>query len=495
MRRDVRACADYLGRGALLVKYPAAFDFGEWADDKLHISDMRELFVSVLESSYDGIYITDGQANTIIVNRSYEQITGLSRADLLGRNMRDLVQAGVIDGSGTLLALEQNGTVTIEQKFNTGKQAIITSVPHFDKSGRATMVVTNVRDITELHNLRSQLSRQEERTQQHLNEVEIIRKQISGSDALIAVDENMLNSLLLVQKVAGTDIIVLLLGETGVGKEVVATHIHQSGNRSGEPLVKVNCGAIPPHLVESELFGYEKGAFTGAHKDGKPGLFEVADKGTIFLDEVGDLPLEMQVKLLRVIQDKEVQRIGALKPKKIDVRIIAATNRDLERLVKENAFRKDLYYRLNVFHITIPALRERPMDILPLAEMLLRDFNRKYGQNKELTPAGQILLQSYDWPGNVRELRNVLERAAILATGPSISPFDLAIPQPDVIETGKNILPDSPFNLKKIIESIEADYINQAYLKHRNIRNAAKSLNMDPATFLRKRKKLVKDKE
>ncbi|MCL2580812.1 MAG: sigma 54-interacting transcriptional regulator [Oscillospiraceae bacterium] len=462
---------------------------GGFDGDSPHLSDMMELFVSVLESSHDGIYITDGAANTIIVNRSYEQITGLSRSDLLGRNMRELVQRGVIDGSGTLLALEKGGPVTIEQKLSTGKRAAITSVPHFDKDGRVTMVVSNVRDVTEIHTLRRQLTQQEEREKQHLYEIEVIRKQIVESDTLVAVDEKMLSSMLLVQKVAGTDIIVMLLGETGVGKEVVATYIHQSGNRAQNSLIKVNCGAIPPHLVESELFGYEKGAFTGASKDGKPGLFEVADKGTIFLDEVGDLPLEVQVKLLRVIQDKEIQRVGALKPKKIDVRIIAATNRNLEDLVAQSAFRKDLYYRLNVFPITVPPLRERPKDILPLAEMVLKEFNHKYSQNRELTAAAQILLQAYEWPGNVRELRNVLVRAAVLSTGDAISPLDLGIPQAQSPAGGQHHLPDQPIDLKVLLESIEADYIRQAIAKHQSVRRAAKSLCLDPATFLRKRNK------
>ena len=460
-----------------------------WASSGLHVSDMRELFASVIESSYDGIYITDGEANTIIVNNSYEQITGLKRSDLLGRNMRKLVEAGVVNASGTLLAIERGEPVTLEQKFNTGRWATITSVPHFDETGCVTMVVTNVRDVTEIHNLRRRLTRQEERNQQYLSEIEVIRRQIIGNDDLVAVDENMLRSILLVQKVVSTDAIVLILGETGVGKEVVATYIHQNSNRANNNLIKVNCGAIPQHLVESELFGYEKGAFTGANREGKAGLFEAADKGTIFLDEVGDLPLDMQVKLLRVVQDKEIQRVGAVKPRKIDVRIVAATNRNLERMVEERTFRADLYYRLSVFPITIPPLRERLMDILPLAEVILKEFNRKYGACKEFTPASQLLMQSYDWPGNVRELRNVIERAAILAAGTAISPFDLAIPHTDMLKNGLNTLPDNPVDLKKILENIESDYIHQAYNKHKNIRRAAKSLSMDAATYVRKRKK------
>lgn len=463
--------------------------YDSWASAGLHVADMRELFESVVESSRDGIYITDGRADTIIVNRSYEQITGLKRAQLLGRNVRELVETGVIDRSGTLMALERRAPVTIEQKFNNGKRAIVTSVPCFDENGRITLVVTNVGDITEAHDPRGKPAGQDEPYRQRHFENGTAREQNISTNTLVAVDENMLRCMRLVQKVVSTDAIVLLLGETGVGKEVIASYIHESSDRAGNSLVRVNCGAIPPHLVESELFGYEKGAFTGAHNGGKPGLFEVADKGTIFLDEVGDLPMDTQVKLLRVMQEKEIQRVGAIKPRKIDVRILAATNRSLERMVEENAFRKDLYYRINVFPITIPSLRERPLDIIPLAEMFLREFNQKYAENKELPPFAQLLLRSYDWPGNVRELRNVIERAVILSTGQVISPFDLSIPQAGASENGKAIPQDGPIDLKKALENIEADYILRAYDKHRNVRRAAKSLSMDAATYVRKRKK------
>ena len=463
----------------------------DWISTELAKTDMRELFASVIECSHDGIYITDGEANTIIINRSYEQITGLKRNELLGRNMRELVDTGVINASGTLLALEQNSAVTIEQKFNTGRWAMITSVPYFNEDGHVTMVVTNVRDITEIHNLQKKLTRQEERNQKYLTEIEVIRRQIIGNDDLVAVDEKMLESMLLVQRVSDTDAIVLILGETGVGKEMVSVYIHQNSVRASKSLIKVNCGAIPPHLVESELFGYERGSFTGANKDGKPGLFEVADKGTLFLDEVGDLPLDVQAKLLRVIQEKEVQRVGALKPRKVDVRIVAATNRDLSQMVAEGTFRTDLFYRLSVFPITIPPLRERPMDVLPLADLILKDFNKKYNKNKELTPACHLLLKSYEWPGNVRELKNVIERAAILSQSSVISPLELALPNVNVgfAESDEGIADSDTLDLKKILEDIESNYIHKAYRNHKNIRRAAKSLSMDAATYVRKKKK------
>ena len=446
---------------------------------------------AVLESSYDGIYITDGDANTIKLNSSYEIISGLKRADVMGRNMRELVASRVMSESGTLLALESRGAVTLEQKFKTGKRAIITSTPTFDDSGNIVMVVTNVRDITEIHSLRQQLTQEAELTKKQLTEMELIRKQIIGSDNMVAVDKRMLQTMLTVNKVAGMDTVVLLLGETGVGKEMVATYICQNSGRREKNFIKVNCGAIPAQLVESELFGYAPGAFTGADKDGKPGLFEVADKGTIFLDEVGDLPMEVQVKLLRVIQEGEVQRVGAARAHKVDVRILAATNRNLEEMVEQKLFRKDLYYRISVFPITIPPLRERPGDILPLARSILKELNGRYSLKKELSPSAGLDLEAYDWPGNVRELRNVVERAMILSADNVSQTRELAIPRGFLPPIASLSLPDEPVNLKSILEQIEEGYIRRAYEKHRNVRKAAKSLLMDPATYVRKRKKYM----
>lgn len=462
-----------------------------WAGSSLFsdAKDFLDRFAAVLETSYDGIYITDGQANTIIVNKSYENITGLRREDVLGKNMQELVDCGVIDESGTLLALEKKDTITIEQKFRTGKRAVITSTPTFNEEGEITMVVTNVRDITEIHNLRKRLSQQEELSKKQLQELDIIRKQLIGAGEITVVDQAMLKIMLHAKTVAKLDTIVLLLGETGVGKEKIATYIHQISGRNSHNLIKVNCGAIPQHLIESELFGYERGAFTGADKNGKLGLFEVADKGSIFLDEVGDLPLDMQVKLLRVIQEQEIQRIGATKPRKIDVRIMAATNRDLKEMVAEGAFRKDLYYRLSVFPLLIPPLRERPDDILPLAQSALKELNERHGMHKELSQSAAMELQGYHWPGNVRELRNIIERAMILSPDVTIHPQDLSITSGHIVLSSR--ISDGQVNLKRVLEEVESGYIRQAYETHRNIRRAARCLSMDTTTYARKKKKYM----
>jgi transcriptional regulator with PAS, ATPase and Fis domain len=297
----------------------------------------------------------------------------------------------------------------------------------------------------------------------------------------------------MIDRVAPLDTTVILFGETGVGKEVFAKYIYQHSARKNKPFIKVNCGAIPANLVESELFGYEKGAFTGADKNGKMGLFELANTGTIFLDEVGELPLDMQVKLLRVLQEQEFERIGGRKPVKVDVRVLAATNRDLEEMVKQKTFRQDLYYRLMIFPVHIPPLREHPDDILPLAQLFLQTLNRKYDFKKYLSPLSAKMMQDYSWPGNIRELRNIIERAVIISNEDEIGPDALHLfTVEDRPETKSRVL-DPVKDLKTAMEELELEYINHAYEKYGNVREAAESLGMTPSTFVRKRQKYTKN--
>ncbi|MEM1484132.1 sigma 54-interacting transcriptional regulator [Oscillospiraceae bacterium PP1C4] len=453
------------------------------------IQDARNKLDAIIEGSYDGIYITDGDANTVLINKSYEVVSGLSKEQVMGMNMRELVTDGVISQSSTLLAIEKRVPVTLEQEFETGKHAIVTSTPIFDDNNDIVMVVTNVRDVTELYDLKEQLVKNEELNQKYCSEIEIIRKQLISAEDLIAVDKTMLDMLRMVNKVAKLDTTVLLLGETGVGKERIATYIYKNSRRKKERFIKVNCGAIPANLMESELFGYERGAFTGANKDGKMGLLEVADNGTIFLDEIGELPLDMQVKLLRVLQEQEIERIGSSKPIKINVRVLAATNRNLEEMLIEKTFREDLYYRINVFPITIPPLRDRRDDIVPLANKMLDDLNKKYSLKKVLTQSAILELTGYRWPGNVRELKNIIERAVIMSNENEISASDLPIRADWIPGSIEPENPDQVVNLKNLVERIQLSYIDRAYDRCHNVRAAAESLQMDAATFVRKRKK------
>lgn len=448
----------------------------------------------IIENSYDGIYITNGQAVTVQVNQAYLHISGLRIEDVLGRSMWDLERTGVIDRSGTLIALATRKPVTMEQTFQSGRRALIASTPVFDEQGNVVLVVTNVRDMTELYDLQEKYRRTEELSQKYYSELEFTRKQVLASADIIAGDRRMLEVLAQVERVAALDTPVLLLGETGVGKEKIAKYIYKNSARRDGRFLTVNCGAIPPNLVESELFGYERGAFTGANREGKVGLFEVADKGTLLLDEVGELPLEMQVKLLRVLQEQQLTRVGGTKPVAVDVRILAATNRDLRQMVADKTFREDLFYRLNVVPITIPPLRERRDDIIPFVQTFLDEFNRKYKLSKTFSPSSMRAMVEYDWPGNVRELRNVVERMVIMSGDDLIRPEDLpfrpawspALAAPSV---------DEPVDLKALTRQFEAQFMERAYQRYGDVRSAAASLGMTPSTFVRKRQRYEKERE
>lgn len=467
-------------------RVPAYYEKGGATEILSDISQAKSILDVVIGGSYDGIYITDGNANTIMVNESYEIISGLKRTDVLGKNMRDLVKNDIINISGTLMAIESREPVTLEQEFQTGKRAVITSTPTLNELGEVVLVITNVRDVTELHELKSELRRNEKLSEKNVSELEAMRRQIIGDGELVVHDPVMLSVMHMIDRVSRLDTTVLLTGETGTGKDRIASYIYRNSSRSGERFIKVNCGAIPASLIESELFGYERGAFTGANREGKMGLFEVADKGTIFLDEVGELPLDMQVKLLRVLQEQEIERIGSNKPIKVDVRVIAATNRNLQDMLREKTFRADLYYRLNVFPVTIPPLRERRKDIIPLAERFLEELNRRYNMNKYMTSSGQDALLEYRWPGNVRELKNVVERAMVMSSTEDISAGNFFLHTPPAAGLPQEY---GEVDLKAVTERLELDYIERAYQKAGNVRNAAKSLGMDAATFVRKRKK------
>lgn len=458
----------------------------ECGDAKLNCTELD----AIIESSYDGIYITDGKANTLKINKSYESITGLKRKDMLNRNMYDLQKEGYISKSATLMVLKNRKSNTIEQEFSTGRKVLVSSNPIFDEQGNISMVVTNVRDITKLYELEEQLAKNMELTEKYYTEIEAMRIQYLNLSDIIAKDKIMLNLLELAKRVANVDTTVLILGESGVGKEEIAKFIQKNSMRKDKNFIKINCGAIPENLIESELFGYVKGAFTGANKEGKMGLFEVADGGTVFLDEIGELPLAIQVKLLNVLQEGEVKRVGAVNPIKINVRVLAATNRNLEDMTKEKSFRADLYYRLNVVPLTVPPLRDRREDIVPLVKHFLSKLNCKYNFEKSFTIEAVNTLYNYNWPGNVRELKNIIERVIVMSSSNKIFESDLPMKSFSNF-IGGNTDCVSICNLKEAVGKVEAKLIGMAFDSAGNVRDAAKMLGIDASTFVRKRKKYL----
>lgn len=464
------------------------------------VAEAAERLSAIIEHSFDGIFITDKNANVLRINHAYEDITGLKSEEVLGKNMADLVKGKLISQSGSLIVARTKKPVTLQQRFKSGKEALVTSSPIFDKNGTLIMIVTNVRDLTEIYNLKEIVQEKTDAMERLRLELAHIQNPESEQE-VIAKDETTLAAILLANRVAPMDTTVIFLGETGVGKEVIARYIYQHSHRVKNSFIKVNCGAIPESLIESELFGYESGAFTGANRSGKIGLFELANKGTLFLDEIGELPKDMQVKLLRALQEQEIMRIGGTKPIKINVRVIAATNRNLEEMVKKSEFREDLYYRLTVFPISIPPLRLRKKDITPLALSFLTKLNQKYSFKKYFSDISIQLLNEYNWPGNIRELKNIVERAIIISSSDEICPEDLHLlhqSQPIIISSPAH--PDTrqqkdeaaiqlPVDLQDTLAHMEYQYLTAAYQQCGNVRDAAHALGITPSTFVRKRKK------
>ncbi|WP_370636951.1 sigma-54 interaction domain-containing protein [Gelria sp. Kuro-4] len=460
-------------------------------------SNERELLLElegVMNSSYDGLYVTDEKGTTLRLNPAFERITGLKKEELLGKNVRDLVKMGVLSQSGTHKAIEEQKPVTILQTIQGKKEILVTCTPIYNDQGKLFRVLTNARDITELNALKRQLEVSRELTNRYHTELQLHRE--LKAQNIVAESPAMKRVIEIVRQIAGMNATVLLLGESGVGKEVICDLIHSLSHVHSGPLIKVNCGAIPRDLFESEFFGYEAGAFTGARSKGKPGFFELAKGGTIFLDEVGELPLEAQCKLLRVLESNELVRLGGTKPIKVhDVRIIAATNRDLKKEVDAKRFRQDLYYRLNVVSIEIPPLRDRPQDVSALIAYYLAEFNNKHQKRKTLSPESYKALLAYTWPGNVRELKNTIERLVVLNPTPEIRlqdlPADMQQVEPRSLDngTGISIEISSILPLRKAVKLLEDQLIRYAVSKTNSIRQAAAALGINHSTLIRKMQK------
>lgn len=448
----------------------------------------REL-EAIIESSYDGLYITDGDANTIRVNRSYERITGLKREDLIGRRMNDLVAARVFDHSVSLEVLKKGQPVTLMQVVKGDKQVIVTGTPIRDENGSIVLVVTNVRDITELNSLKAEVENSRRITSRM---IQTLREQDSVDHALrqmVIKSQGMMQVVRMATRVADAGVPVLLQGESGVGKSMLARLIHQISQRKQGPFVKINCGTIPASLMESELFGYEKGAFTGAMPGGKAGLIETGHKGSVFLDEIAELAPDLQVKLMEVIEEQTFTRVGGTGTLKVDVRIIAATNRNLPEMIRQGRFREDLYYRLNVVPIAIPPLRQRQEDIPPLAMKVVDGFNQSKGTDKRIDARVVDRLKTYPFPGNVRELINIIERMLIMGEGPRVTVEDLPGEVLHVIRSQEchlSKMDTEGMPLKAALAALEARLISSAVASTDSLAAAAATLGIHPTTLWRK---------
>ncbi|SDO54006.1 sigma 54-interacting transcriptional regulator [Desulforhopalus singaporensis] len=453
------------------------------------LKDMNSQLETIFNNSSESLWVCDGQGVVISVNKASEKLHGLPEEDAIGRYVGDLVDEGFIDQSVTGKVLKTGEQTTIIQKVNrTGKQLLVTGTPVFDDDGKITMVIINERDLTRLNELQRELQQAKEETDRFKVELSELHLQDLAKEEIIAYSRQMQDILLVCRKLANMAISnILILGESGTGKSMLAKYLHTSSSKRKGPFVKINCAALPESLLEAELFGYEKGAFTGARDQGKIGLFELANDGTIFLDEIGELPISLQAKLLHCLEEKEIMHLGGLEPISINCTVIAATNVDLAGRVRERKFRKDLFFRLNTFPITIPPLRERSEDILELSLYFLNKYNEKYNANRQLTSEELDKIQAYPFPGNVRELKNILKKMIVLADNSLLS----AVSEGEAVyaATDKRVKTPGPVveqSLKKSLAEYEKSILEHALNTYTTTRTLAKHLEISQSQVVRK---------
>lgn len=451
----------------------------------------QALLFKILDNIQDVVLVLDSDTTIVYTNEAYAKILGVPVQKVLGRRL------DTIEPNAASIEVLRSGVATHNQRYNLSSVSIDTigsAFPLFE-GNKVVGCVSIFKNISEVVALNRELQRTQgvaNYLQDQLNK----REQLPLSFKEYVGQNNRLRETLeLAAKVARTDSTILIRGESGVGKGVLAKAIHNSSRRKDKPLINVNCAAIPEALLESELFGYDEGAFSGAKKGGKLGKFELAHNGTIFLDEIGDMSLSMQAKLLRVLQERELERVGGNKTIKLNIRVIAATNRDLEKMIQDGGFRLDLYYRLNIVPLHLLPLRERKDDILTLADKFLTQFSEEADCELILSPQVASILQSYDWPGNVRELQNVLEHASVVRSGSQIQVQHLPAYLRPVTDSYQPV-EDKPNDLKDQVAKVERELIIAA-LEHcnNNRSNAIKELGISRRAFYAKlRRYNIEDK-
>ena len=452
------------------------------------LNSQQYLHNEMLNKLKDGIYITDEVGTTTFVNDAFLNLSGLTREQIIGKTVYDLRKYNVLPNSCCAKVIETMGPVSTVNHYYKGQKCLVSGSPIFDENGNLAKTIAVIRDVSELDVLMKTITKEKNL---FIKSDYNLENKADHDPVEIINNVKMKNIYKKAEKIANVDSTILILGETGVGKDFIATYIHSISNRSNGRFVKINCGAVPEHLLESEFFGYEEGAFTGAQKGGKKGLFEEANGGILYLDEIGDMPYTLQVKLLSAINDRIFYRIGGTNPIEFDARIIAATNHDLKKLVEEKKFRADLYYRLNVVTFVIPPLRNRKEDIIPLSTQFLEYYNNKYGKNSYFTSNCLENFLIYEWPGNIRELKNIIERLVLMTDSADI---DTDLFREHLILTESSTVPPDLFisdrkTLKEKTEEYEKEIIESTLAVSKNMKEAAFRLGIDISTLVRKKQK------
>lgn len=459
-------------------------------DEISYWKEQYEELKIAIDMSIDQITIADGNGVFTKIYKSCEDFFGAKEEEILGKSGFEMEQAGVFDVSATAEVVRRKQKVRFIQRTKSNKTLLVIGTPIFDENNNLIKIINISYDITEKKALEKQLRETESTLQWYKNEV-FLRSQ--KTNFILAESENMVKINELLKSFAYKDILIMLLGETGVGKNYTAQYIHKISPRNKEPFITINCGAIPEQLLESELFGYEKGSFTGALNSGKEGLLQVVGNGTLFLDEIAELSLGLQVKLLSVLDEKKFRRIGGREELELKARVIVATNRDLAQCVREGTFREDLYYRINILPIEIPALMERKEDIPGLIDTFLKIYNEKYETEKRISASAYEELLLYRYPGNVRELKNIIERLIILSNDSEISAYDvcrvLKYNQTPLKSETKNEIKIVP--LKEGVANYEKQLLIEVAKKYKSTREQAKVLGVDQSTIVKKRQKYL----
>ncbi len=477
------------GRVRLVVLHDRA-DLHQLIDRINLISRDTQALEAIISSTHDGLWLMDHTGRVILVNQGTERIHQLKKDEVIGKTLDELTEMQIMDRSVTLEVLRHKTSLTITQQMpRLGKEILVSANPVFDEKGEVRFVVVTDRDMTELNRLRRELEETQRINRRFRSKLPVSLQSDSLAENGVVNSEAMKKVYRQAIKAAGTDSTILIMGESGSGKGFLVKQIHEASSRSQGPLIHLDCGAVPESLIDSELFGYESGAFTGARREGKPGFLEAADGGTLFLDEISELPVNAQVKLLRFLDGNEFIRVGGIATRRSNVRIVAATNRNLEKMVKAGQFRKDLYYRLNVVPITIPPLRERTEAVPRLISYFLQLMNAKNSTEKVIDQKAMEYLCRYSYPGNVRELINLVEQLVVLSTNQCIMADDL--PQHVLVEVSPLAAwtGTKGWNLKKAVNELEREMLLQALNRFNSQKEAALYLGLDQSTLTRKLQK------
>ncbi len=443
----------------------------------------------ILDNSYDEISLINAQGVVVYVNPVCEKNYGLKADEVIGTHIAELNDNGMFDCCIGAQVIEEKRQIITQQNTRSGKHFLVSAVPIFNDAGDLTFIVTNSRDITDFKRALAKIRNQKRELAQFEGKLKSLSLELMESRGFIARSQKMEDVIRKAKTYAMVDSTVLMTCETGTGKSLFAHLIHEMGARAAKRMVSINCAAIPSELLETELFGYEPGAFTGAANRGKPGMFELADGGTLFLDEIGELPPPMQAKLLHALQDRVIRRLGSTRDIPVDVRLICATNRDLTKMVQDRLFRQDLYYRIKVLHLQLPALRERQEDIIPLACHFLEKFGGKYGKTHRMEQAALKTLKAYPWPGNIRELENVMEELAVTLPSGRVTLDDLPANVRDAAPRAGSQVQERTFD--QTMEDTAKTLIVRAYAEYGSSYAVARHLNISQSKASRLIRKYI----